>query len=185
MVRNDEYVTDPLSEDDLPAGIRQHLSDEANFRRESIEIPPDEFAATRDDPEFDHHFVGCAVRNADGDVLLVRHDDPERAGWVLPGGAVDPEESLDTAVRQAVEQDTGVACDVDAVIQVIEQEFRHAGDNSKSVTGYFVLFAATVGADRADELVDGTESIAAVEWFESVPRETPQPYLIQDVLTSE
>lgn len=53
--------------------------------------------------------VGCLVRNADGDVLLIRH--PKR-GWEIPQGRVEEGESLLDAVHREVLEETGIMVDL-------------------------------------------------------------------------
>lgn len=57
-----------------------------------------------------------ALRDAEGRVLLARH----AAGdvWVLPGGAIEPEESpADAAVREAYEE-TGILVELERIVGV-------------------------------------------------------------------
>jgi acetyl-CoA carboxylase carboxyl transferase subunit beta len=53
--------------------------------------------------------ASAVIRNADGDYLLVqRATPPEKGHWTLPGGRVDPGETLEqTAIREVYEE-TGV-----------------------------------------------------------------------------
>ena len=53
------------------------------------------------------HFVSVAalVTNETGDVLLIKS--PNR-GWEYPGGMVEPGESLETALRREIKEETGV-----------------------------------------------------------------------------
>ena len=60
--------------------------------------------------------VGLVVRNADGDVLLERRSD--NGLWCLPGGRVEPGESLlQTALREAKEE-TGLTIVVTRLLGV-------------------------------------------------------------------
>lgn len=49
--------------------------------------------------------VGCLVRNARNDVLLIRH---HKRGWEIPQGRVEEGESLIDALRREVREEAGV-----------------------------------------------------------------------------
>jgi 8-oxo-dGTP diphosphatase len=49
--------------------------------------------------------VSCLVRNANGEVLLVRH---HKRGWEIPQGRVEEGESLLDALHREVREETGV-----------------------------------------------------------------------------
>ena len=60
--------------------------------------------------------VGAVVRHADGRVLLVH--DASTDAWVLPGGAVDPDESPTDALVREVWEETGLHVEPRAVLGV-------------------------------------------------------------------
>jgi len=51
--------------------------------------------------------VDAVVRNADGDVLLIKRRNPP-LGWALPGGFVDVGETLERAVARELNEETGL-----------------------------------------------------------------------------
>lgn len=72
-----------------------------------------------------------AVVDRDGSILLVRHQKPERAPyWVLPGGRLEPGETIpECAVRELFEE-TGLTVQFSKVLYVSEfmREGRHTVD---------------------------------------------------------
>lgn len=60
--------------------------------------------------------ANVVVANDEGDILLIRRTDNDN--WALPGGAMDPGETLtQTAVRE-VEEETGIRCEVTGLVGV-------------------------------------------------------------------
>lgn len=53
--------------------------------------------------------VGCLVRNADNQVLLIRH---HRRGWEIPQGHVEESENLVDAVKREVAEEAGVSVEI-------------------------------------------------------------------------
>lgn len=53
--------------------------------------------------------VGCLVRNAQGEVLLIRH---RHRGWEIPQGRVEEGENLVDALRREVREEAGVEIEV-------------------------------------------------------------------------
>jgi 8-oxo-dGTP diphosphatase len=61
--------------------------------------------------------VGAVVHDGDGRLLLVeRGHDPHRGRWTLPGGRVEPGESLEQAVVREIREETGLDVRVGAVV---------------------------------------------------------------------
>jgi ADP-ribose pyrophosphatase YjhB (NUDIX family) len=57
----------------------------------------------------------------DGDrILLVRHVSPGREYWVLPGGAVEPGETVQEATVREVREETGLCIDVERLLFIDE-----------------------------------------------------------------
>lgn len=53
--------------------------------------------------------VGCLVRNAENQVLLIRH---HRRGWEIPQGHVEESENLVDAVKREVAEEAGVHVEI-------------------------------------------------------------------------
>jgi 8-oxo-dGTP diphosphatase len=61
--------------------------------------------------------VGAVVQDATGRLLLIRRGhDPHAGLWSLPGGRVEPGESLEEAVRREVREETGLLVRPGAVV---------------------------------------------------------------------
>jgi 8-oxo-dGTP diphosphatase len=61
--------------------------------------------------------VGAVVQDPTGRLLLIRRGhDPHAGLWSLPGGRVEPGESLEEAVRREVREETGLLVRPGAVV---------------------------------------------------------------------
>src|SRR5688572_17467330 len=60
--------------------------------------------------------VNVVVLNDAGEFLLIRRTD--NGNWALPGGAMDPGESMTQAAIREVEEETGVSCEVTGLVGV-------------------------------------------------------------------
>ncbi len=69
-----------------------------------------------------HPRVGCgAAVVRDGKLLLVqRLTEPEAGCWGLPGGKVDPFESLGQAVRREIQEELGIVIEDASLLCVVE-----------------------------------------------------------------
>jgi 8-oxo-dGTP diphosphatase len=104
----------------------------------------------------------AAVVIHDGRVVLIRRGQAPSAGeWSIPGGAVELGESIESALRREVREETGLDIAVGRFLEVFE---RVEHDDDGAVRFHFVVldYAATVisgtlcaGDDAADvALVD-------------------------------
>ena len=72
-----------------------------------------------------------AGRGTDGSILLVRHQKPERAPyWVLPGGRLEPGETIPECAERELFEETGLTVQFSEVLYVSEfmREGRHTVD---------------------------------------------------------
>lgn len=60
--------------------------------------------------------ANVVVANDAGEILLIRRSDNEN--WALPGGAMDPGESLSQCGVREVEEETGILCEITDLVGV-------------------------------------------------------------------
>ncbi|MFB6215661.1 MAG: NUDIX hydrolase [Candidatus Aenigmatarchaeota archaeon] len=107
--------------------------------------------------------VGALVRHGNKVLLVKNH---WSSGWILPGGGVEKDESLEEAVRREIKEETGLRIEVDTPFLVEKQVFRN---NGEQVSNYFILFSAGTGSPELD--IDNRE-IEDAEWFSEIPENT-------------
>jgi 8-oxo-dGTP diphosphatase len=80
--------------------------------------------------------VGAVVAR-DGALLLVRHQKPDRDPyWVLPGGRLEPGETIPECARREIREETGLSANFSGVLYVSEflREGRHTVDITARMT---------------------------------------------------
>ena len=80
--------------------------------------------------------VGAVVER-DGALLLVRHQKPERDPyWVLPGGRLEPGETIPECAEREISEETGLSARFSGVLYVSEflREGRHTVDVTVRMT---------------------------------------------------
>jgi ADP-ribose pyrophosphatase YjhB (NUDIX family) len=105
----------------------------------------------------------AAVIFEDGRVLLQRRDDTGR--WGLPGGAVDPGESVRAAIIREVREETGLDVEPVRLIGVYSDPVHHQVMTYPD--GNVIHYVSTVFecAVRGGALECGDESLA-LDWFD-------------------
>lgn len=149
------------------------------FETESTErVPPDEFADAAESEAVESGWVvlGFAFDSA-GRVLTT--DQPWADGWILPGGARKPGETLDEAMVRELCEETGV--EVSPVAPRAVDEFRFVSEGSGETTGWtlvvFEAVAETTEIDREPSVDD--EEIADIRWFDGLPGNVFNPGLLE------
>ena len=104
--------------------------------------------------------VGAVVRDDTGRLLLIRRGhEPSRGLWSLPGGRVEPGETLEAAVAREVREETGLEVRVGAAVGSV---LIPAGAVVYDVTDFagtpLDVAAVPVAGDDADDVawVDAT-----------------------------
>jgi len=107
----------------------------------------------------------AAVRNAAGEVLLVRRIDD--GNWELPGGRVEVGETVGAAVVREVEEESGVLIELTAVSGVYSDPSHVLVDPDGSIHQQLALcfHAVPTAADDGFPRPDGTETDAAA-WYD-------------------
>ncbi len=92
--------------------------------------------------------VDAIIENADGEIVLVeRRFAP--LGWALPGGFVDPGESLADAVRRESLEETGLSVDVRSLFHVYSRPWRDPRGDTVSAVYHCVADGTPDGRDDA------------------------------------
>ena len=112
--------------------------------------------------------AGVACLNTSGEVLLVRRGD--NGHWDVPGGRVEPGESVEAAARRELLEETGLQAGTLRLLGVFSgPETLHTYPDGNTVAWVTVLY---LGAG-----IDGTlragDDAAGAGWF--APQALPQP----------
>jgi len=105
------------------------------------------------------------VLDGEGRVLLARRAvEPFRGLWDIPGGFVNPGESLEDAVRRELREEAGIEVEVGRLVITVPDTYGPAGD-------------ATVSAIYECRIVSGVpqpdDDVSELRWF--APAELPPP----------
>jgi ADP-ribose pyrophosphatase YjhB (NUDIX family) len=104
-----------------------------------------------------------------GRLLMIRHDRDGLVHWEVPGGYVEPAETLEEAVVREVVEETGVAVEVGelAAVRVMEAAFR----GRRSVDGVFRAWPVDPPGRLAPQLEEG---ILAAAWLDPADLAEPE-----------
>lgn len=101
-------------------------------------------------PETPALTVDAIIELADGDIVLVKRKYPP-PGWALPGGFVDPGESLADAVRREALEETGLEVGVIELFHVYSRPWRDPRGDTVSAVYFCRADGKPRGGDDAAE----------------------------------
>lgn len=107
----------------------------------------------------------AAVVAREGRLLLVRHQKPDRAPyWVLPGGRLEPGETIPACAVREVDEETGLRAAFSGVLYV--GEFLREGRHTVDVTVRMIPDAAAEASLGTDpEVAPGAEpTLRELRW---------------------
>jgi len=119
------------------------------------------------------------VVNNQGEILLIRRTD--NGNWAVPGGGIDPGESItDTAVRETLEE-TGITCEINGLVGIYTNPrhvIRYTSNNEVRQEFSIVFTARPTGG----QLRPSSES-AEPQWVSpaTVPRLQMHPSMRQRI----
>jgi 8-oxo-dGTP diphosphatase len=107
----------------------------------------------------------AVVVEREGGLLLVRHQKPDRDPyWVLPGGRLEPDETITECAGRELAEETGLTASFSGILYV--SEFLREGRHTIDVVAHMALEGAgeaSLGSDP--EVAAGTEpTLAELRW---------------------
>jgi len=103
--------------------------------------------------------VGAIVMDKGRMLMVLRDHEPLKGYWTLPGGRVEPGESLREAVVREVREETGLDIDVDGLLGVVERIVR----NDDGAIEYHYVIMDFVATARGTDVKAGDDA-ADVRW---------------------
>lgn len=97
--------------------------------------------------------VGAVVINNDRALLIKRAGNPRKGDWALPGGYVEHNETIHTAIQREVKEETGIQADIVGVLAILH---RWITDEN----GIYIIFLMNTIENNPTEDNDETEEVA-------------------------
>ncbi|MFC7142615.1 NUDIX hydrolase [Halosimplex aquaticum] len=146
----------------------------------SAPLPPDDFAEAAESEAVTAGWVVTAFAfDDDGRVLLI--EQPWADGWICPGGALKPDESLAEGATRELREETGV--NIDPIAPRGVDEFSFVNEETGETIGWtLVVFEAVAeSAELGDDLGLDGEEITDARWFDGLPDDVYNPDLFEPV----
>lgn len=106
--------------------------------------------------------VDCIIFGLDEDnlkvLLIERAHDPYAGKWALPGGFVDMDETLDTAAKRELEEETGIS-------NMFMEQLYTFGDVERDPRGRVISIAYYALVNLSDYKVTAASDASKAEWF--------------------
>ena len=150
---------------------------------QSIRLPVERIEALREWAEAGTGVTAAArVPDPDGRIALVKTAWSD--GWLLPGGAVEPDESPPTAAAREVHEETGLDAAIGDPVVVFEQSYVDAERGAVAFEAEYVVYAARAAGRIPDVTGLGVspDEIRASRWFEAVPPDLHDGALLRPYL---
>lgn len=131
-----------------------------------------------DPKEIDAVAVGSLVLRNGHPVLVKRQGISSQ--WIIPGGLIEPKESVSDSILREVKEETGLEIQIDNILRIglepqySQLEFREINlkrFGKDTISLLFVNFKSTALSGILDCSKDPNKSIAEVEEFEKIPFE--------------
>lgn len=137
--------------------------------RQTIRLPRSKLAAFREWAVWGTALTAAArVCDRAGRIALVKNGWSD--GWILPGGAVESDESPEATARREVREETGLDATIGDPILAIEQTYCDRDGVERFEARYLVYDAAAEGEiPDADRLGVTDDEIRAARWFDTPP----------------
>jgi 8-oxo-dGTP pyrophosphatase MutT (NUDIX family) len=126
--------------------------------------------------------VAAICRDELGRVLLVQERDS--GAWTTPGGAIEPDETPEDALRREVEEESGLAVEIKRLVTALGgPEYRTVYSNGDQLSYVALVYEATAVSGTPSPDWDETSAVA---WFDPeelvrLPRTNFFTLLLRDV----
>lgn len=138
--------------------------------------------------EYDTRLAAYAVIVDEHDRLLLSWfvgNENSPAGWTMPGGGVEYDESLPDAVVREVLEETGYTVSVGRLIATDHFTIRNPGRDRRPYKSVRVVFTATInGGSLGTTEIDGTTAFARWIPLTEIPSLTPRADIIDVAVTA-